>query len=376
MLAFLLAASAASAIACAPSSTEDACVLKLNDLVAVGTHNSYKQHLPADELAAMVAAGGQRALGIDYGHHPLARQLDDGARQLEIDVAQDPAGGLYATPKTALGKGERMSVETAAVMAKPGYKVLHMQDVDFRSTCLTFVACLGEVRSWSKANPTHAPILILINAKEGGPNLPGGVVAPAYNAKAFDTLDAEIRSVFADAEMVTPDQVQGAKSTLREAVLAGGWPTLAAARGKVFFALDESPEKVAVYRGARGSLEGRAMFVNTDEASPAAAYLTLNDPVAQQARIQAAVKAGFVVRTRADADTWEARSNDPRRREAAFASGAQYVSTDYMRPDARFDGGYQVRLPAGVVAACNRVRALGKCGGVPVEAEKGAAALR
>ncbi|WP_269713814.1 Ca2+-dependent phosphoinositide-specific phospholipase C [Caulobacter sp. NIBR2454] len=376
MLHLLFAAAVASA-AC-PSS-DDACVrasmeqgLKLNDLTAVGTHNSYKQSLPAQELAVMVAAAGQRALGIDYGHRPLTDQLNDGARQLEIDIAQDAAGGLYAKPKTATGQGELLSPANAAIMAKPGYKVLHMQDVDFRSTCLTFVACLGEVRAWSKANPTHAPILILINAKEGGPNLPGGVIAPTYDAKAFDALDAEIRSVFSEAELITPDQVQGKKPTLREAVLAGGWPTLGAARGKVFFALDESTEKVAVYRGARRSLEGRAMFVNTDEASPAAAYLTLNDPIAEQARIQAAVKAGFVVRTRADADTWEARANDPRRRSAAFSSGAQYVSTDYMRPDPRFAGGYFARLPGGAAAVCNTVRAADQCRGLAIEAEKGA----
>ncbi|MGH1559484.1 Ca2+-dependent phosphoinositide-specific phospholipase C [Caulobacter segnis] len=75
--------------------------------------------------------------------------------------------------------------------------------------------------------------------------------------------------------------------------------------------MDESPEKVAVYRGKRAALEGRAMFVNinTDEASPAAAYLTLkNDPIAQKDRIAAAVKAGFMVRTRADADTWAAQA--------------------------------------------------------------------
>jgi hypothetical protein len=81
--------------------------------------------------------------------------------------------------------------------------------------------------------------------------------------------------------LITPDQVRGKRATLREAVLAEGWPALSAAsRGKVFFALDEGPDKVAAYRGARRSLEGRAMFVNTDEASPAAAYLTLNDPIA------------------------------------------------------------------------------------------------
>ena len=66
--------------------------------------------------------------------------------------------------------------------------------------------------------------------------------------------------------------------------------------------------------------------------------------------------AGYLVRTRADADTKESRFNDTRRREAALASGAQYVSTDYLWPDPRFPGGYQVRLPGGVVARCNPVR--------------------
>ncbi len=114
-------------------------------------------------------------------------------------------------------------------------------------------------------------------------------------------------------------------------------------------AMDESPDVVAVYRGARKSLEGRAMFVNIEEGSPAAGYITLNEPIKENARIQAAVKAGFIVRTRADADTWEARKNDTAPREAAFASGAQYVSTDYMHPDARF-GPYEARLPGGGVA--------------------------
>jgi hypothetical protein len=143
--------------------------------------------------------------------------------------------------------------------------------------------------------------------------------------------------------------VQGRHKTLREAVTAGGWPTLKAARGKIMFAMDEGPAVVAVYRGARKSLEGRATFVNIDEASPAAGYITLNEPIKDQARIQAAVKAGIIVRTRADADTWEARRNDTAPQVAAFASGAQYVSTDYMHPDPRF-GSYQTRLPGGGIA--------------------------
>ena len=98
-----------------------------------------------------------------------------------------------------------------------------------------------------------------------------------------------------------------------------------AARGKFILALDEGSEKVALYRGNRKSLEGRVMFVNAPEDSPAAAYLTLNEALTDTERITADVRQGFLVRTRADADTVEARANDTRRRDAALGSGAQYI---------------------------------------------------
>ncbi|GGL15788.1 hypothetical protein GCM10010983_11280 [Caulobacter rhizosphaerae] len=345
--------------------------LRMNDLTAVGTHNSYKLAVPPEEMAAMVTARGQAALGVDYAHRPLVEQLDAGARQLEIDVVADPGGGLYAKPLTALGHGTILPPSVAAALAKPGFKVLHMPDVDFRSSCPTFVACLTQVKAWSKAHPDHVPILILLNAKDGQASLPGGVTPLPFDERTFDALDAEIRSVFDDGRLIIPDQVRGRRATLREAILADGWPSLAASRGKVFFALDEAPAKVALYRGTRTSLEGRAMFVNTDEASPAAAYLTLNDPVGQKDRIAAAVKAGFIVRTRADADTWAARTNDVTQRSAALTSGAQYISTDYLWPDPRFAGGYAVRLTGGDVAICNPVRAADRCDSLAIEAQPG-----
>nr|QQZ51399.1 hypothetical protein JKL49_10470 [Phenylobacterium glaciei] len=81
----------------------------------------------------------------------------------------------------------------------------------------------------------------------------------------MDGIDAEIRSVFPDSALITPDKVQGKAPTLAAAVKAGGWPKLKAARGKVMFAMDEGPAKTDIYRGQRKSLEGRAMFINTDE---------------------------------------------------------------------------------------------------------------
>lgn len=339
--------------------------LGMNDITAVGTHNSYKLAIPQDELAAMVAVN-PGAVGLDYAHRPLAEQLDAGARQLELDVLNDPEGGRYARPLTALGEGYAADSAFVATMERPGFKTLHMADVDFRSSCLTFVACLGEVDAWSRAHPDHAPLLIMLNAKTGDPSMPGGTRPLDFDAAAWDALDAEIRSVFGPDRLITPDEVRAGRATLREAVLAGGWPRLDAARGRVFFALDEGPEKVASYTAGRPALEGRVLFVNTDENSPAAAYLTLNDPVAQGDRIRAAVRQGFIVRTRADADTREARAGDVSRRDAALASGAQYVSTDYIWADPRL-GAYEVRLADGAAAVCNPVRAADRCGGRPIE---------
>ncbi len=198
--------------------------------------------------------------------------------------------------------------------------------------------------------------------------MPGGVPLLPFDAKAFDALDREVRDVLPPAMLVTPDDVRGHYATLREAVLHDNWPRLGEARGRILFALDESPAVVAVYRGKRRSLEGRAMFVNSpDERSPAAAYFTLNRPTEDGKRITDDVRAGFLVRTRADADTAEAPAHDVSHRDLALRSGAQAVSTDYLWPDPRFPGGYTARLPDHDAAICNPVRVGGKCAGIPVE---------
>jgi hypothetical protein len=329
----------------APDCTRGAVdALPMTAIQTVGTHNSYKMAVAPNELAMIRAANAREADAIDYAHPPLSLQLDAGARQLELDLAYDPKPGLYATPLGYQMAGAKAEPYDFAPLRAPGLKVIHEVSVDYRSNCPLFRTCLIDVRAWSKAHPDHVPILILLNLKEGGLNLPGAVKAPVFDSAAMDAVDAEIRSVFPEAALITPDQVQGPHSTLREAVAAGGWPKLKAARGRVMFALDAPPDQVARYRGDRRVLEGRVAFVNTDESSPAAGYITLNDPKADAVRIGAAVRAGILVRTRADADTKQARINDPSMRDAAFASGAQYISTDYMSPEARF-GPYSVEVP-------------------------------
>ncbi|MNS88866.1 hypothetical protein D3C72_1228580 [compost metagenome] len=59
--------------------------------------------------------------------------------------------------------------------------------------------------------------------------------------------------------------------------------------------------------------------------------------------IRTLVGEGYLVRSRADIDTGEARANDTSRREAALASGAQIISTDYPFTPNIFGNDYVVK---------------------------------
>lgn len=316
-------------------------------------------------LTLLQEAVGPQIAGLDYAHAPLAEQLDRGIRKLELDVFHDPEGGRYARPRGLLilqAQGVAHAPFDAGPMMAPGFKVLHVQDIDFRSHCPTLMDCLATLREWSDAHPAHLPIVVSINAKDGVLQDPEATVPLPFDAAAWDALDAEIIAALGQERLLRPDDVRGGRATLREAVLEEGWPTLDAARGRFLFVLDEPLAKLESYasQGADGAshegLRDRVMFANFPESHPAAAFLVINDPLAEGERIRRAVEAGYLVRTRADADTREARSGDTSRRDAAFASGAQFVSTDYQDPDPRFATGYQVTLPGGGVARCNPVR--------------------
>ena len=109
------------------------------------------------------------------------------------------------------------------------------------------------------------------------------------------------------------------------------------------------------------------MFVATDDKSPAAAFTTIDNPARNSNDIIARVKAGLSVHTYADADTREARKNDTLRRDWAFASGAQVISTDFLVANKRI-GKYQVRVPQGHIAQCNVQLSPARCGGLDLEA--------
>ena len=310
-------------------------------------------------LGLIERQGRGRSEGLDYTHRPLAEQFSRlGIRQIELDIFADPEGGRYGRPAArAVLQAEQLDpgADPAADGAwlRPGFKVFHVQDIDYVSRATTLAAALGEVRAWSAAHPRHVPILVLFEAKHDAIAALPTIPAP-FGAAELDALDAAIAAAFDPASIITPDAVRGDAATLPEAIHTRGWPTLEASRGKVIFALDDEGATRDLYLDGHPALRGRPIFVSVPPEHPAAAFMKANEPVRDFDRIQAWVRAGFLVRTRSDADTVEARRGDPSRRERALASGAQFVSTDYPEPDLRFSR-YEARLPGGVVARANPV---------------------
>jgi hypothetical protein len=341
----------------------------MNEVQVLGTHNSYHVQ-PRPELFSLLVAFDPLFLGIEYTHVPLDEQFTtQGIRQIELDVFADPAGGLYARRGTEIIFGRDPNTGIPALL-EPGFKVLHVQDVDFETTCLTFVECLRAIKAWSDRNRRHLPLMVLVEAKDDPIPDPldlGFAVPVPIGPAELDALDAEIRSVFPPRRLITPDSVRRGRATLAEAIQTLGWPRLGAVRGKVLFALDNGGRVRDHYVAGHPALAGRVLFTDSPPGAPEAAFVKANDPLADPSVIPALVAAGYLVRTRADADTQEARSGDTTRRDTALASGAQYVSTDYPVPDPDFGTGYVATIPDGMPARCNPVNAPPGCRPVALE---------
>ncbi|HEX4320374.1 MAG TPA: phosphatidylinositol-specific phospholipase C1-like protein [Acidobacteriaceae bacterium] len=360
----LLACAASFTIAQAQAPAADSSI-KLNQIQVIGTHNSYHAGIAPNESKLWQAKYANAYKGLDYQHQPLEQQFDSGVRQIELDIFGDSKGGLYAHPSgpktvAAAQLPADPEFDPEGLMAKPGFKVMHVQDVDYRSTCQPLTGCLERIRQWSHAHPGHIPIFILIETKEKEPESKIHLTEPQpFTSKAFDALDAEIRSVFPPEELITPDDVRGHYETLNQAVLAGNWPTLANARGKVIFLMDQQ-HVGPIYLEGHPSLRGRVLFTNAKPGEPDAAFIERNDGPA--ADIEELVRKGYLIRARTDSDTKQARVNDTSTRDAMMASGAQLLSTDYpVNEPARWDGHYVVTLPGNVVARCNPIDAPATC---------------
>lgn len=381
----LMALAGGTAVA-GPSSTPEASDVPdstpINRIQVLGTHNSYSigvdprilamldQRLPSmGKLLTSIPEAARREFAIahpndvtfsealSYRHPTLTEQLDLGVRGLEIDVNADPQGGAYADPAAyrilrAQGVTDLLPFDPAPLRA-PGVKVLHMADIDFRSSCPTFRRCLAEMKTWSDAHRRHVPIFVMVEAKVQSLSiLPGSAKVPPFTPATYDEIDRTIAEVIGRRDVITPDDVRGSYPTLEQAVLAGHWPTLGRACGKFIFMLSTATghDGASMYLTGHPGLKGRMAFLDSQPGQPYAAFILDDNALARGAEIRDEVRKGYLVRSRADIETYEAKANDMTRADATFASGAQVVSTDFERPGNHYGTPYVVRLPGGEAA--------------------------
>ncbi|HEV2782251.1 MAG TPA: phosphatidylinositol-specific phospholipase C1-like protein [Actinophytocola sp.] len=352
--------------------------VRLNQIQVVGSHNSYHVEATPAEKAIRIQLSPATETELEFTAAPINEQLGaQHVRQVEFDVFADPDGGLYATPMLRELAGEG---PYDPAMRQPGTKVLHAQDADYHTRCLTLVACLRQVKDWSDRNRGHLAIAIMLEFNDapltvpGDPTpVPGTVIPLPWTRDRMLALEREILSVFSRDRLITPDSVRRPGMTLEQSVLASGWPTVEQTRGKVMFLMDQKGF-VTTYRDAyvqgNPSLEGRLMFTQSQPGQPDGAFMKryVWDAGGPE-QITDLVRRGYMVRTRADHDTLEARANDPAHRDTALASGAQWVSTDYPAPGMadRFGSPYFVAIPGGTVARCNPIVLVSGCDSAALE---------
>ena len=360
LLFFCIAVTSFSVKAQAPISASKRATLpnhlKLNQIQVIGSHNSYKMAIDPPLFRLLKQTDSTMAKHIEYSHISIPEQLTLGLQNLEIDIYADAQGGKYAQPKGLEWEKNEKDVppfDPEGLMKQPGFKVFHIQEIDFRRHVLTFNQCLQQLKAWSEANTSHLPIFITMNAKDEAIKRPGFTVPEKFTPAVFDELDKTILQTLGREKIIIPNDIRANHPTLESAVLAGNWPTLDKAKGKFIFILDETGEKRAAYIQNYPALKDRVLFANAEPGTPEAAFLILNNPLQDSTRIKEMVAKGYIVRTRADAETMEARQNDTRKFAAACRSGAQIITTDYYRKSTHFPSDYAVSFPTGTFARIN-----------------------
>lgn len=354
--------------------------LKINEIQVLGTHNSYAR--PVDRkvldfvspiLSSMMekymenTSAEQKAKfqeyhpngmdfseGLNYNHPDFTKQLNANLRSLEIDVYYDPDGGRFMKPATyelLRQQGiEELYPHNTEGLEKPGFKVLHMADIDFRSHYPTLESALNELNKWSEQNPRHSPIFIMLEAKDiGFPLFPNSTKVEPFTKEIYDELDEVILQYLGKDKLITPAMIQGDYTSLKEAILSHKWPMLRDSRGKFVFLLqpggagthktDELPYLI------KGSLKDRIMFMQSEPQDDFAAFILRDNAIVRQDEIIDLVQKGYLVRTRTDIETYEAKVNDYTRKYAAFSSGAQVISTDFFQPGNAYETDYFVQPP-------------------------------
>lgn len=291
-------------------------VLRFHHLQTKSTHNSFH-----------VETEGNTLEDWNYTHAPLDVQMgEQGVRHVELDIRFNEDLGIF--------------------------EVYHLPILDEQTTCREFTKCLSVLKKWSDGHRAHHMIVVQLEMRSA--------LADETAEPYFDALHKEIRSVWPEDRLFTPDELQGDFPTLRDAVKTNGWPTLGELRGQLMFTLDDAETNRQFYTRNLTSLAGRIIFANSAPSDPWAAIAILNNPVTNAQAISEALAANLLVRSFVDASVEV--------RQAALDGGVHFMTTDYPAPVAGMD--YWFDLPGGTPSRCNVVTAPAECTSEAIEDPK------
>lgn len=383
--------------AVANATTTPADAMRIADQWSIGTHDS--EHIAPDPSKPWVQAYLDLVESdILFTPAPLAQQLDQGARQIELDFSYTPPNAnaiIDGAVEGIFGKetGQQILQQGLCGGTIPGpLNVVHSPIVDCNSYCEEGMTdCLNQINAWSQANPNHLPIMIYLDPKV----LIDNIYLGNWIQTHMGTLNDTITSVFGPDKLIKPSDLGPVP---RDAIIANGrqaWPTVQDSLGKFMFVLawyDNShsfkakpddlyqgysdlwtagktdPSKAPAYFFDMSNWNGQdkddwnqTLFDGNGNLQPSklstgpewAAILTTDeapdDPAGTPAgtgpkEIAQLVQQGFVVRLRADAVS-DTVDQNTLVQKAAIASGAQFIATDWLTEIPNPPGGVQPYMP-------------------------------
>jgi len=308
----------------------------LNHIRVLASHNSYKVQPSPRTMKFInrfrkVLGEENQPFQLAYSHKSIREQLSNYTiRGLELDVYNDPKGGRYFKHRLNFFiPKQRIREAKYRRLKEPGFKIIHIPDIDYQTNYLFLKDALVELNQWSIANPTHAPVFINIELKGSALGDEAGILrlmgfkkAIPFDEQSLRAMDDLFKSSL--STLYTPMEFQNGNVTLQDRITHQGWPTIKEVRGRIFVIVQGSG--LPFY-----PKQNQGAFIYGVPSDPNCIFLLRDDP-SSPSEIKALCDR-YIVRTRTDAGTIEARNNDYSRLNNALASGAQILSTDYYIAD-------------------------------------------
>lgn len=240
------------------------------------------------------------------------------------------------------------------VHAGAGFPVLHIPlGIDSLSTCPDLGTCLGVINEWSASQPEHHLVIVWIEMKDE--------LDDNAAIKDYDAFDAVIRGALPPERLYEPAEFKRGHASMREALLAEGWPTLGETRGQVMLVLlDVDLPHNRDYTHDYTTVDDRAMFARASDSQyelPWAVIAKIDDPTNAEA-IAAARAAGLLIASNTGA-AGETDEDNAARLQGGIANGSHMLCDDFPAP---VDGQtYHLDLPGGTPSICNPQTAPKEC---------------